>query len=93
MANRQSISLSEPNAEWLKFQVESQEYASNSEVINDLIRQRRKQENEELTRTRALLIQAEQRLSSEGYSNLSVEDIKNAVLKKRQGLDRRRCRN
>ncbi|HCB16061.1 MAG TPA: CopG family transcriptional regulator [Alteromonas sp.] len=81
MANRQSISLSEPNAEWLKFQVESQEYASNSEVINDLIRQRRKQENEELTRTRALLIQAEQRLSSEGYSNLSVEDIKNAVLK------------
>ena len=81
MANRQSISLSEPNAEWLKFQVESQEYASNSEVINDLIRQRRKQENEELTRTCALLIQAEQRLSSEGYSNLSVEDIKNAVLK------------
>ena len=81
MTNRQSISLSEPNAEWLKFQVESQEYASNSEVINDLIRQRRKQENEELTRTRALLIQAEQRLSSEGYSNLSVEDIKNAVLK------------
>ena len=81
MANRQSISLSEPNAEWLKFQVESQEYASYSEVINDLIRQRRKQENEELTRTRALLIQAEQRLSSEGYSNLSVEDIKNAVLK------------
>ena len=83
MANRQSISLSEPNAEWLKFQVESQEYASHSEVINDLIRQRRKQDDEELTRTRALLIQAEKRLASEGYSNLSIDDIKNAVLEKK----------
>ena len=83
MATRQSISLSEPNAEWLKSQVESQEYSSHSEVINDLIRQRRKQDDEALTRTRMLLIQAENRLASEGYSTLSVEDIKKAVLAKK----------
>jgi antitoxin ParD1/3/4 len=41
---RQSISLTKPNDEWLKFQVESQEYASKSELVNDLIRQARKQQ-------------------------------------------------
>ncbi|AEF02926.1 CopG family transcriptional regulator [Alteromonas sp. KS69] len=83
MANRQSISINEPNAEWLKFQVESQEYASHSEVINDLIRQRRKEEEADLIRTRALLIQAEQRIEKEGYSKLSIEDIKQAALNKK----------
>jgi antitoxin ParD1/3/4 len=43
---RQSISLSNPNDEWLKQQVESQEYTSKSELINDLIRSARKQQAE-----------------------------------------------
>lgn len=41
---RQSISLSEPNNEWLKNQLESEEYSSKSELVNDLIRQARKRE-------------------------------------------------
>lgn len=41
---RQSISFTQPNDEWLKAQVESQEYTSKSEVVNDLIRQARKQQ-------------------------------------------------
>ena len=41
---RQSISFTKPNDEWLKDQVESQEYSSKSELINDLIRQARKQQ-------------------------------------------------
>ena len=40
---RQSISLTEPNDEWLKAQVNSKEYASKSELVNDLIRQARGQ--------------------------------------------------
>jgi antitoxin ParD1/3/4 len=40
---RQSISLSKPNDEWLKTQIESEEYSSKSELVNDLIRQARKQ--------------------------------------------------
>jgi antitoxin ParD1/3/4 len=83
MANRQSISINEPNSEWLEFQVESQEYSSHSEVINDLIRQRRKEEEADLIRTRALLVQAEQRIEKEGYSKLSIEDIKQAALNKK----------
>ena len=40
---RQSISFTEPNDESLKDQVNSKEYASKSELVNDLIRQARKQ--------------------------------------------------
>lgn len=43
---RQSISLTPPNDEWLKAQVDNLEYSSKSELINDLIRQARKQEAE-----------------------------------------------
>jgi antitoxin ParD1/3/4 len=41
---RQSISLSKPNDEWLKNQVDNKEYSSKSELVNDLIRQARKQQ-------------------------------------------------
>lgn len=41
---RQSISFTKPNEEWLKAQLDKQEYTSKSELINDLIRQARKQQ-------------------------------------------------
>jgi antitoxin ParD1/3/4 len=41
---RQSISLTKPNDEWLKNQVDNKEYSSKSELVNDLIRQARKQQ-------------------------------------------------
>ncbi len=41
---RQSISFTLPNDEWLKCQVDSKEYSSKSELVNDLIRQARKQQ-------------------------------------------------
>ncbi len=43
---RQSISFTEPNDEWLKTQVESNEYSSKSELVKDLIRQERNQQVE-----------------------------------------------
>lgn len=43
---RQSISLTKPNDDWLKSQVDSQEYSSKSELINDLVRQARQQQKE-----------------------------------------------
>lgn len=42
--SRQSISFTEPNDKWLKAQIDSQEYSSKSELINDLVRQARKQQ-------------------------------------------------
>ncbi|WP_405250515.1 type II toxin-antitoxin system ParD family antitoxin [Dokdonia sp. Asnod3-C12] len=41
---RQSISFTQPNDEWLKKQVDNQEYSSKSELVNDLIRQARSQQ-------------------------------------------------
>lgn len=41
---RQSISFTRPNDEWLKAQVDNQEYSSKSELVNDLIRQARSQQ-------------------------------------------------
>ena len=41
---RQSISLTKPNDEWLKAQVNSEEYSSKSELVNDLIRQAQNQQ-------------------------------------------------
>ena len=43
---RQSISFTQPNDEWLKSQVETNEYSSKSELVNDLIRQARKQQRQ-----------------------------------------------
>ena len=43
---RQSISFTEPNDKWLKSQIDSKEYTSKSELINDLIRQARQQQRQ-----------------------------------------------
>ncbi|WPY97643.1 ribbon-helix-helix domain-containing protein [Christiangramia sp. OXR-203] len=42
--SRQSISFTKANDEWLKSQVDNQEYSSKSELVNDLIRQARNQQ-------------------------------------------------
>ncbi|MCD6564738.1 MAG: hypothetical protein J7K53_02230 [Bacteroidales bacterium] len=44
--NRQSISFTEPNDKWLRTQVDNKEYSSKSELINDLVRQARKQQRQ-----------------------------------------------
>ena len=41
---RQNITLTQPNDAWLKEHIDSQEYTNKSEVVNDLIRQARKQQ-------------------------------------------------
>jgi antitoxin ParD1/3/4 len=56
---RQSISLTDPNDAWLMAQVESNEYTSKSDVVNDLIRRAREAE-QKLELIRAKLITAEQ---------------------------------
>lgn len=73
---RQSVTLTEPNDSWLKHQVESQEYTSKSEALNDLIRQARQKE-EELQWLRQKLETAEK----SGVSSASKEQIKDAARK------------
>lgn len=67
---RQSISFTKPNDEWLKSQVENNEYSSKSEVVNDLIRQARKQQAQ-IDWIKAKLEKAE----NSGFTNDSKEQI------------------
>lgn len=66
---RQSISFTPPNEQWLKAQVESEEYTSKSDVVNDLIRKAR-----EVEAIQARLIQAEQSgFTSQGRAEILSE--------------------
>jgi antitoxin ParD1/3/4 len=67
---RQSISLTTPNDTWLNTLVAREEYASKSEVVNDLIRKARAAQNE-MEYIHATLLQAEQ----SGFSLLTREEI------------------
>ena len=67
---RQSISLTQPNDEWLKSQVESKEYSSKSELVNDLVRQARKQQRQ-IDWVSSKLESAE----NSGFTNDSKEQI------------------
>ena len=75
--SRQSISFTEPNDEWLKAQVNSNEYSSKSELVNDLIRQARKQQVQ-IDWVRAKLEKAE----NSGFTN----DNKNEILAQSKSL-------
>ncbi|HSH53324.1 MAG TPA: type II toxin-antitoxin system ParD family antitoxin [Bacteroidales bacterium] len=68
--SRQSISLSKPNDEWLKAQIDNEEYSSKSELVNDLIRQARKQ-HAQIDWLRAKLEKSEK----SGFTNDSKEEI------------------
>ena len=78
--SRQSITISEPNADWLEAQVESKEYSSNSEIVNDLIRRARRQESLETEVIRALL----QEGIDSGSSVLSPAQIRQNVRDRQQ---------
>ena len=67
---RQSISFTAPNDQWLNSLVESEEYSSKSEVVNDLIRKAR-QRQEQIEKIREKLIRAEQ----SGFVNQTGEEM------------------
>ena len=67
---RQSITFTKKNNEWLKAQIDADEYTSKSELINDLIRQARGQEVE-VDWIRTKLIKAEK----SGFTDENKNDI------------------
>jgi len=67
---RQSISFTKPNDDWLKAQVDNDEYSSKSELVNDLIRQARKQQAQ-IDWVRAKLEKAE----NSGFTDDTKEQI------------------
>ena len=67
---RQSISFTDPNDDWLRSQVDNKEYSSKSELVNDLIRQARKQQRQ-LDWIKSKLVSAE----NSGFTSDSREQI------------------
>lgn len=75
--SRQSVTFTPPNDDWLREQVESQEYSTKSDVINDLIRKARREE-EEREIIRAKLIHAE----NSGLSELTPAQVRENTKKR-----------
>jgi antitoxin ParD1/3/4 len=73
---RQSITFTSPNDQWLSTQVANEEYSSKSEVVNDLIR-RARAEQEQFQYVRARLQKAEE----SGFTESSAEEIRQEVRK------------
>ncbi len=70
---RQTITVTEPNDRWLKQKVEENEYASKSELINDLIRRQREQENERIWLRNELIKGEESGLSTRTMAEILEE--------------------
>ena len=68
--NRQSITFTKPNDDWLNEMVSIQEYSSKSELVNDLIRQARKQQIQIDWINRRL-----ERAENGGFTKLNRADI------------------
>ncbi|NOX74683.1 MAG: type II toxin-antitoxin system ParD family antitoxin [Alphaproteobacteria bacterium] len=75
---RQSISLSEPNHDWIARKIESKEFKSNSEVVNDALRKVRELESGTDALREALIIG-----ERSGVSSRTPQEIVDAVLKQR----------
>lgn len=70
---RQTITVTEPNDHWLKQKIEENEYASKSELINDLIRRQREQELERIWIRNELIKGEESGLSTKSMAEILEE--------------------
>ncbi len=68
--SRTSISFTPPNDEWIKSQIDIEEFTSKSDVINDLIRKARSEQSK-IEYIRAKLIAAEK----SGFTDLTRDKI------------------
>lgn len=74
---RASLSISTPNESWLQAQINNGEFASRSEVVNDLIR-RAREHNREADYIRTKLIAGEQAAEKHGWVTETPKDMLDA---------------
>lgn len=82
---KKSITVTDQQESWIQSQMATGNYGTDSEVIREALREKQERDAE-IEYIRAKLIASERRLEEEGYSERSVKDIMNDVLK-RKGLD------
>lgn len=76
---KKSITVTDQQEQWMQKQLATGNYASDSELLRDLIR-KEQQRNDDIEVIRRKLIEAEQ----SGFSSRSPEDIVNAVIARKQ---------
>ncbi|WP_017325135.1 type II toxin-antitoxin system ParD family antitoxin [Synechococcus sp. PCC 7336] len=76
---RKTISFTNAHNDWLKAQVQSGQYTSDSEAIRDLIRERQKRESQ-VEFIRAALIEGE----NSGFSDRTPEEIMQGVIERKR---------
>jgi len=76
---KKSITVTDQQEKWMKAQLDSGNYASDSELLRDLIR-KEQMRTSQVEVIRQELIKAEQ----SGFSSRSPEDIVNAVIARKQ---------
>ena len=76
---RQTISFSEPNHNWITAKVDSKEFRSNSEVVNNALRKIREMESG-IEAIRLALLEGER----SGISDRTADDILNAVIERKR---------
>ena len=70
---RQTITVNEPNDRWMKEKIQGNEYASKSELINDLIRRQREQEEERIWLRNELIKGEESGISTKTMAEILEE--------------------
>ena len=85
---KKSITVTDTQEDWIQAQVAKGYYASDSEVFRELIRERqiREADSIDIQAIRHALIEAEKSVEENGYSEKTVDEIMQNVLK-RKGLD------
>ena len=78
--HRQSINFTDPNAEWITAELEASEYNSASELVNDLIRQRRQEEEAKIEAIRSLILEG----IESGTTDFTPQQIKQKVRQRKQ---------
>lgn len=73
---RQTITVNEPNDRWMKEKIQGNEYASKSELINDLIRRQREQDEERNWLRNELIKGEESGISTKTMAEI-LEEAKN----------------
>ena len=82
---KKSITVTDQQNEWIQAKMAKGQYASDSEIFRELIRERQLKESEglELQAIRAALIEAEKGLEANGYSEATIDEIMQQVLKRK----------
>jgi len=80
---KKSITVTEQQESWIQSQMATGNYATDSEIIREALREKQNR-NDEIEAIRSLLIEAEEGVKQHGFSSKTPTQIKQEVLKRKK---------